>query len=141
MTAGERVYVVGLSVASEGLALLTLGLVRPWGETLPRRLPLLDGRRSRPGTAVAAAASGVVALTTLTTYVVLNLLVFHIKVKQTIGNDNMLPGGAGRWLLAACYLQLLAWPVLLAVLTVDYRRRHPAPLSPPAVRVLSSAAR
>ncbi|MCF2434810.1 hypothetical protein LV779_08895 [Streptomyces thinghirensis] len=29
---------------SEALALLTLGLVRPWGEVVPRRVPLLGGR-------------------------------------------------------------------------------------------------
>lgn len=32
----ERPYVIGLSVVSEGLALLALGLVRPWGEVVPR---------------------------------------------------------------------------------------------------------
>ena len=38
--AAHLVYVLGLSVVTEGLALLTLGLVRPWGERFPRRLVL-----------------------------------------------------------------------------------------------------
>src|SRR5262245_26302810 len=38
---GERVYIVCLSLVSEGAALLSFGLVRPWGEVLPRWLPLV----------------------------------------------------------------------------------------------------
>lgn len=37
-------YVLGLSVLSEAITLLALGLVRPWGEVLPRWVPLLGGR-------------------------------------------------------------------------------------------------
>ncbi|MEV6785257.1 hypothetical protein AB0M96_22935, partial [Streptomyces sp. NPDC051098] len=33
---GQGVYVVMLSVVSEALALLTLGLVRSWGEVVPK---------------------------------------------------------------------------------------------------------
>ena len=40
VTGWEAVYVLGLSVVTEGLALLTLGLVRPWGERFPRRFVL-----------------------------------------------------------------------------------------------------
>lgn len=35
MSPGESVYVVSLSVVSELLAFLTLGLVRSWGEVFP----------------------------------------------------------------------------------------------------------
>lgn len=35
----EQVYVPSLSFVSVGLGLLTLGLVRPWGEVVPRRVP------------------------------------------------------------------------------------------------------
>ena len=54
VTGWEAVYVLGLSVVTEGLALLTLGLVRPWGERFPRRLVLaLAGvRRDLAGAAV-----------------------------------------------------------------------------------------
>ena len=38
-------YVLCLTVASEGLALLTLGLVRPWGDVVPAWIPRLGGRR------------------------------------------------------------------------------------------------
>lgn len=41
---GEGLYIVMLSVVAECLALLTLGLVRPWGEVVPRWIPLIGGR-------------------------------------------------------------------------------------------------
>jgi hypothetical protein len=42
------------------LALLTVGLIRPWGEVLPRWLPLLGGRQVPVGVAVGAATGGAV---------------------------------------------------------------------------------
>ncbi|MFD0661346.1 hypothetical protein [Thermocatellispora tengchongensis] len=41
-------YLVALAALTEGAALLTLGLVRPWGEVVPRWIPLLGGRTIRP---------------------------------------------------------------------------------------------
>ena len=40
----------------DGGALLTLGLVRPWGETFPRWIPILGGRRVPPRLAIIPAA-------------------------------------------------------------------------------------
>lgn len=37
-------YLIGLGVLSDGLAFLTLGLCRWWGETFPRWVPLVGGR-------------------------------------------------------------------------------------------------
>jgi len=56
-------YVLGLAVATECLALLTLGLVRPWGERLPYWLPYCGGRAIRPMAVVFPAALGAAALT------------------------------------------------------------------------------
>ena len=58
----ESVYVVGLSVVAEGAALLTLGLVRPWGERVPGWFPVIRGRRIPPMAVVVPAALGVLAL-------------------------------------------------------------------------------
>ena len=51
----ETVYMAGLSVGSLGLAMLTLGLVRPWGEVFPKWIPVIGGRTvpARPVTAAA----------------------------------------------------------------------------------------
>lgn len=43
MNFGESVYVVSLSVVSELLAFLTLGLVRSWGEVFPGGCPSWAG--------------------------------------------------------------------------------------------------
>ncbi len=48
VTGWESVYILGLSVVSEAAALLTLGLVKPWGERAPQWFPLIGGRRLRP---------------------------------------------------------------------------------------------
>ncbi|MGW2681256.1 hypothetical protein [Streptomyces sp. NPDC001436] len=50
-----------LSVLSECLALPTLGLVRSWGETVPRWIPHLGGRRVPPLAAVVPALLGAAA--------------------------------------------------------------------------------
>ncbi|MEU5540227.1 hypothetical protein [Streptomyces sp. NPDC020362] len=58
----EVVVAVPLTLTTEGLALLTLGLVRPWGEVAPRWLPLIGGRRVHPLAAVVPALFGAVVL-------------------------------------------------------------------------------
>jgi hypothetical protein len=45
----EPYYITGLSVVSLGAALLTIGLVRPWGELIPRWIPLVGVGRFRSG--------------------------------------------------------------------------------------------
>jgi hypothetical protein len=59
-------YVVGLSVVSMALALLALGLVRPWGEVVPGWIPLLGGGRVPPPLAVILAGLASIVLTVLT---------------------------------------------------------------------------
>ncbi|MCX5380098.1 hypothetical protein [Streptomyces sp. NBC_00091] len=110
-----RVYVVLLSVASELLALLTLGLVRPWGEVLPRWIPLVGGRRPAPGRVVAAAGVGAAVLTLVWTPFAFWWLVPH---------PDMTASGAA--LVGFLYLPLAAWGPLLGALTLSYRRRHRA---------------
>ncbi|MEU1686350.1 hypothetical protein [Micromonospora sp. NPDC005707] len=118
---GESVYIVSLSLVSEGLALLALGLVRPWGEVFPRWLPPVGGRRVPPPFAVTVATVGAVALTLIWGYAAWGV--------PTHGNDlGFTPTGFA--LLVACYAPLLLWgPVLLAV-TWSYHRRHSAPAQP-----------
>ena len=49
----ESVYIGGLSVVSASAALLTLGLVRRWGERAPAWFPLIGGRRLKPSAVIA----------------------------------------------------------------------------------------
>jgi hypothetical protein len=46
-----------LATMGAGGALLTVGLVRPWGEVYPRWIPALGGRRVRPRTAIVPATA------------------------------------------------------------------------------------
>lgn len=62
-------YVLGLSVLTEVVAILTIGLVRGWGETAPAWIPFTGGRRVRPMAAVVPAVLGGLILTLLFTAV------------------------------------------------------------------------
>ncbi|WP_234334384.1 hypothetical protein [Streptomyces sp. NRRL B-1347] len=121
---GESLYVLSLSAVSEGLALLTLGLVRPWGEVVPRWIPLLGGRRVRPLAAVVPAALGAVALALIWGYAFRSV---GAGLDSGIG-----PGGMGSpaqdAFLVLCYAPLLLWaPLLLAVTAAYYQRRTARP--------------
>jgi hypothetical protein len=109
---------VGLSVVCEAIALLSLGLVRPWGEQFPGWLPLLGGRRVPPLFAVTTATTGAIALILIWTFATVNIL-------SGPGASNFAPSsGWGFALLAACYLPLHLWgPLLLAITWAYYRRR------------------
>lgn len=115
-TGWGAVYVVALSLAGEALALLSLGLVRPWGETLPHRVPLLGGRRVPWQAAVVPAGLGAVALTVLWS---------SFALWWAIPHDDMTP--AGSVVAGFLYLPLVAWGPLLGAVTVStYRRRRRA---------------
>lgn len=111
----EAVYVVSLSVISELLALLTLGLVRPWGERVPRWLPLLGGRWVHPMAAIVPAAAGALALQAIWAYA--------FRDFPSLAGYGF-EGGFWHTVLIVCYLPLLLWAPLLAAVTVAYYRRR-----------------
>ncbi|WP_412538400.1 hypothetical protein R8Z50_21410 [Longispora sp. K20-0274] len=101
-------YLVMLSLFAESLAFLTMGLVRPWGERMPRWVPVLGGRRIPRLAAIIPATLGGIAVTYVTTWGALHWA----------GNvaDSDAPKGAWAALMTVCYAPLLAWgPLLLAV--------------------------
>ncbi|MEU6927860.1 hypothetical protein [Streptomyces sp. NPDC046374] len=115
---GMLAYMIGLTVLSELLALLTLGLVRGWGEVFPGWLPLLGGRpvgvRGATGAAFAGAA-GLLAAGGWSGY----------AVYAGLGEgDGTVLTAAQNALFLGCYLPLAAWPVLLVAVAVAYRRRR-----------------
>jgi hypothetical protein len=126
--AGQRLYMVFLSLLAEGLALLTLGLVQPWGEVLPRWIPLLGRRRIPPLAAVIPAALGAAGVTTIVAYAAYNAFVRGMI-------ENLGTPGQQR-VVAACYAPLVAWGPLLGAVTVAYYRRRRGgggPGAPPPV--------
>jgi hypothetical protein len=119
----ERVQIVGLSLVAEVLALLSLGLVQRWGEVVPGWLPLVGGRPIHRLAATVPAALGATALTVLWTFATVNML----RGTVSGGFDYLFPTVLQKVVLLVCYVPLLAWGPLLAVLTVAYfRRRTPA---------------
>jgi hypothetical protein len=113
-------YVIALTLLSEAAALLSFGLITRWGETLPSRVPLVGGRRLPPGLVTSVAAAGTIAL----------VLIAVPTVALWNGPDNMgdpdAPQGLAGAVMTAAYAPMLAWPPLLAALTVAYwlRRRR-----------------
>ncbi|MEU8773457.1 hypothetical protein [Streptomyces sp. NPDC048606] len=129
----ERPYVIGLSVVSEGLALLALGLVRPWGEVVPGWVPELRGRRIPIPAVVVPAALGAALIMTLCAYGVLNQIFGFVEPLNDNG-DGFPTSGPAAWALWTTYAPLLAWGPLLAILTVAYHRRRRTDDAPTAVR-------
>ncbi|MFE9404047.1 hypothetical protein ACFYNY_20030 [Streptomyces sp. NPDC006530] len=109
-------YVLILSVASQAAACLTLGLVKPWGEWVPRWVPWLGGRRIPPLAVVIPAAVGAVAVMALCAAVTL-------APRGPLDNADF-PHGTAGVIMDVCYAPLLAWGPLVAALTIAYARRR-----------------
>ncbi|UYM04515.1 hypothetical protein [Solicola gregarius] len=108
-------YLVGLGMLSDGLAFLTIGLVRPWGEVFPRWVPVLCGRRIPVLAVVVPAVIGGLAAT----------MVF------TVAGPLGWPGnfdGVDGWtvMMTACYAPLVLWGPLVLAVTFSYWRRRRA---------------
>jgi hypothetical protein len=116
----ERVQIVGLSIFAEVLALLSLGLVQRWGEVMPGWVPLIGGRPIHRLAATIPAALGAIALTGIWTFAVVNVL----SGTTSGGLDYFFPTVAQKAVLLICYVPLVAWGPLLAVLTIAYYRRR-----------------
>ncbi len=117
-TGWGAVYLVMLSLGTEGAALLTLGLVQRWGEVVPSWIPFIGGREVPVKAAVVPAAIGAVLLVVLWTPL---LGWWHIP------HDDLTPLGVT--LIGLLYLPMVLWGPLLALVTVSYsrRRRHVSP--------------
>jgi hypothetical protein len=128
----EGLYLLTLTVASVGLALLTLGLVQPWGERMPPWVPVLGGRSIPVRAVVIPALSGALLLIGLSIFIVLD------EVFQLVGPGPVVIGPSGPDVAAhpepdgrvmALYLPMLGWGPLLLALGIDYLRRRQRPLT------------
>jgi hypothetical protein len=117
-SSGELVYIVGLSVVSMGVALLTIALVRPWGEVFPDWLPVVGGRDVPRRAVTIAAALGAAFIALLTVVGLVNVL-------RDVDPRGELPPGCEQPGLDVLvfYVPLIAWAPLLALVTYDYHRR------------------
>ncbi|MEU3774294.1 hypothetical protein AB0F11_14025 [Streptomyces sp. NPDC032472] len=121
---GEWWYVIALSVVSEALAFLAVGLVSVWGEVWPRWIPWLRGRRVPILAAVIPAGLGATFNTLLWPYSMI-MISFGRRVDGGVNPG----GGTHGWqafVFYASYWPLAAWGPLLGILTVHYYRRRRA---------------
>ena len=116
------VSILALTLLSEGVGLLSLGLVRPWSEVVPGWIPVIGGRHLPAGAVTASAAVGAVALTVIWTFATVNF--FVLTIFHTTGHGFVFVNGWWEALLIVCYLPLLFWGPLLFVLTCAYHRRR-----------------
>jgi len=101
-------YALALGLLSEGLALLTLGFVHPWGVIFPRWLPLVGGHRVPPVVAIGPALAASAFLT---------LMAWDFTVGGRPFGGEAEPSPPA---MVATYLPLLAWGPLLALATLGY---------------------
>jgi hypothetical protein len=107
-----------LATLGVGGAILTLGLIRPWGEIFPRWLPFVAGRRVPPALAIVPAALVAVVITSAGLMFV-RLSLFPRDVFPFNIDDRNFWGAIGPELLWPL------WGVALAAATLAYfyRRR------------------
>jgi len=113
-------YVILLSLLAEAAALLVFGLVRPWGEVVPRWIPVLGGRPVPVLAAVLPAALGAVAVTAF------GIVSAASWYGPENNGDPEAPQGLAGLVMTAAYAPMLLWGPLLAVVTAAYclRRRR-----------------
>lgn len=112
-------YVLGLSVVELCAACLTLLLVRPGGDVVPRWSPIAAGRRLPMGVVAAIALAGAVVVTVL--------CVLSIRSWPAVDPFAGMASSAWSTLCGACYLAALVWPPALVVAVIGYvgtRRRR-----------------
>lgn len=107
-------YVVGLVVFIEALALLAFGLVQPWGERVPGWVPFLGRRRVPVAAAVVPASFGAVGLT---------VLWGSVAIGWWFTGDDVTSDRAHAF-IGLTYVPLAAWGPLLGAVTVSYYRRR-----------------
>lgn len=115
-------YIITLSLVSEALAFLALGLVCEWGEVWPRWIPGLRGRRVPTLAAAIPASLGASAL------LIFPYALAMIASGRMVNGRPITPVTEG-WQSVAfwiAYLPLAAWGPLLGILTVHYYRRRRA---------------
>ncbi|MDN5853608.1 MAG: hypothetical protein L0K86_12345 [Actinomycetia bacterium] len=120
-----EVYVILLSLVSEALAFLAIGLIARWGEVFPRRIPGLGGRRVPVVGAVVPAVLGSAILTVLWTWTAATAAVGRTVQGEAVTADNPFAQYDWHFVVAAvAYVPLIAWGPLLAAVTVAYYRRR-----------------
>ncbi len=106
-----------LATLAVGGAVLTFGLIRPWGETFPRWIPFLAGRRV-PESLVVIPASLISVLVTSA-----GMMFVRLVLAGTMGDVFVFAEEIG-WAALAPELLWPVWGVALATATLAYHYRR-----------------
>ncbi|WP_328322075.1 hypothetical protein OHA70_26045 [Kribbella sp. NBC_00382] len=130
---GQGVYIVCLTLFSEAVALTAFGMVKGWGEVVPRWIPWIGGRRVAPYAAIIPATLGGLALIAIWTY----------GFRDVFSRDFIpFSSDAAAALMISCYAPLQLWGPALLVLTWAYwRRRTASTHQPPSGHPVSASPR
>ena len=120
-------YVVGLSALTEASTLLTIGLVRGWGERIPARIPVIGGRPVRP---MAVVVPGAVC-GGLLTLVSVQMVLGWFGVVDRVGYES----SGWRALATVCITPMGLWGPIVLALTGAYYVRRCRPARPGVVKV------
>ena len=101
---------LGLASVAIGGAILTVGLVRPWGEVFPRWMPILRGRRVPPALAIVPAS-----------FVAVLVFAAGLGITRDVLRDGL---PAVDWLAHAPGLLWPFWGLGLGAATVAYHYRR-----------------
>ncbi|WP_205325084.1 hypothetical protein [Glycomyces sp. YM15] len=134
LAAGPWWYIIALTVVSEALAFLAVGLVTEWGEVWPRWIPGLRGRRVPVPAAVLPAAIGA----TLLLFLPYTMVMYGFGLGVDGDATRLILNGWQNVVFWVAYAPLAAWPPLLGILTVHYHRRRTTDLR---MRIAAEAAR
>ncbi|MET9699529.1 hypothetical protein ABZY31_21750 [Streptomyces sp. NPDC006529] len=109
-------YVFGLSLITEGFALLSFGLVRGWGEVAPSWLPFIGGKRIAPLAAIVPATLGGLGATAFWAPVLLSWF--------GVGDAAGFRGDGWETLARLCIAPGMLWGPLVLLLTWAYSTRR-----------------
>ncbi|WP_212743297.1 hypothetical protein [Brevibacterium sp. 2SA] len=122
-SAGAVVYVLGLEVLTLLVAVAGFGLIRPWGEVVPRWVPRLGGRTIPPLVPLIVGGIGTVVLLGLIGSVLVKFVLAWTGIVPGWTPDEGMSAGE-RAVLLACYIPFFVWPVAIAVALIGYGRRR-----------------
>jgi hypothetical protein len=109
-------YVLGLSVVQLGAALLTLVLIRPNGDRVPRWSPVAAGRRLPVWLVAGGALLGATVLAAI--------CVMSVLAWAAVDPFTGAPLDGWAVLCRACYLVAPLWPLFLIITTIGYVRHR-----------------
>lgn len=117
------IWLAGAMLATVAVcgAILTLGLIRPWGEVYPRSFPFLRGKPVRPRTAIIPGALVAILVFTAGLHAIRAELLGYYPENSGLGEEN--------WGTTAPGLLWPLWGAALGAAVLAYHLRRRAPCS------------